>query len=94
MNLDMPSNAVHVNVTCDGCDVNPIVGVRYKCSVLPDFDYCEVCEATKPHDHPFIKIRDPATYRSTTRPNSNVVEIDIDMKDLPNLVNGGIHALQ
>jgi hypothetical protein len=33
---------VHSTVICDGCGVHPIVGVRYKCSVRPDFDLCEV----------------------------------------------------
>lgn len=51
--------SVHERVECDGCGVSPIVGPRYKCTVLKDFDYCEKCEATKPHDHPFIKINDP-----------------------------------
>jgi len=40
---------VHKNVICDGCNVHPIVGIRYKCSVLPDFDFCEKCEATVEH---------------------------------------------
>lgn len=51
---------VHVGVECDGCGVAPIVGVRYKSSVKADFDYCANCEATKPHEHPFIKIKDPS----------------------------------
>lgn len=50
---------MHEKVECDGCGVCPIVGPRYKCTVLKDFDYCSKCEATKPHDHPFIKINDP-----------------------------------
>ena len=48
---------VHHRVQCDGCDTSPIVGVRYKCSVCPDFDFCENCEASKEHAHPFIKLR-------------------------------------
>jgi len=31
---------VHVNVTCDGCNMSPIVGPRYKCLVRDDFDLC------------------------------------------------------
>jgi len=50
---------VHNRVICDGCGVNPIVGVRYKCAVCQDFDYCEKCEATTEHPHPFLKIKDP-----------------------------------
>lgn len=36
--------AVHERYTCDGCDTGPIVGIRYKCSVRPDYDLCEKCE--------------------------------------------------
>jgi len=48
---------VHSNVICDGCNVNPIKGIRYKCSVCKDFDYCGVCEDRLDHEHPFLKIR-------------------------------------
>jgi len=46
-------------VRCDGCGINPIIGTRYQCSVCDDFDYCENCEATKEHVHPFLKLRRP-----------------------------------
>lgn len=48
---------VHDGVQCDGCKVSPIVGVRYKCAVCKDFDYCAKCEDSLGHDHPFLKIR-------------------------------------
>ena len=46
---------------CDGCGMKPIVGIRYKCTVCKDFDYCEGCEVTlsNKHGHPFLKIRKP-----------------------------------
>jgi hypothetical protein len=53
------SRITHPRVTCDGCNTYPIVGVRYKCSVCPDFDYCEKCEETREHCHPFLKIKSP-----------------------------------
>ncbi len=37
--------------------MNPVVGIRYKCAICPDFDLCENCEAVTTHDHPFLKIR-------------------------------------
>jgi hypothetical protein len=52
--------AVHANYYCDGCNAHPIVGPRFKCIVCHDFDYCDKCEASKPHDHAFIKIDTPA----------------------------------
>jgi hypothetical protein len=49
----------HHRVCCDGCEINPIEGVRYKCSVCEDFDLCEKCEATMEHSHPLLKIKTP-----------------------------------
>lgn len=46
------------NVTCDGCGDKPLLGVRYKCAVCPNFDFCEICEATCYHPHPFLKLTD------------------------------------
>ena len=31
----------HRFVTCYGCGIHLIVGVRYKCAVCPNFDFCE-----------------------------------------------------
>ena len=54
-------NNVHGDYICDGCDEDPIVGIRYKCAVCEDFDYCEKCEKLlgEKHGHPFLKIRNP-----------------------------------
>jgi len=57
--LRKESKTVHARVECDGCGEGPIVGIRYKCSVCPDFDYCERCEARIDHPHPFIKLKTP-----------------------------------
>ena len=52
---------VHPFVSCDGCGMGPIVGVRYKCSICDNFDYCENCEELykNEHNHPFIKVYKP-----------------------------------
>jgi len=55
---------VHSNITCDGCEMHPLCGVRYKCCVCPDFDFCERCEASQngtkhPVWHPMIKFYSP-----------------------------------
>jgi len=57
-----PNTSVHEHVRCDGCQVFPIVGVRYKCNECPDFDFCEVCEEKfgDQHGHPLTKHRTPA----------------------------------
>jgi len=50
---------VHIGVQCDGCDMFPIVGTRYKCMVCFDYDLCEKCEAAGVHEpeHPMLKVR-------------------------------------
>lgn len=51
------AEVVHTNVSCDGCGVAPIKGLRYKCSVCKNFDYCAGCEERLGHEHAFLKIR-------------------------------------
>jgi len=51
------NKAVHYGVSCNGCKAIPIVGYRYKCTVCPDFDFCEECESTRDHPHDFIKMK-------------------------------------
>ena len=65
--------AVHHNVICDGCDMQPIVGDRFKCSVRSDFDLCNGCEQKDTSPHPYLKIKDssqaPAAVMTILRPN-------------------------
>jgi len=49
------SGPFHCNVVCDGCE-GPIRGTRFKCTVCPDFDFCERCQADKKHPHVFTAI--------------------------------------
>jgi hypothetical protein len=51
------TQVVHRWVNCDGCGKKGIEGIRYKCAVCPDFDFCEKCEAIVDHPHPFLKIK-------------------------------------
>jgi len=57
---------IHYNVSCDFCNMFPIIGIRYKCSVCHNFDLCENCEAKnwKEHNHPMIKIRESQINKS------------------------------
>ena len=50
----------HSGYICDGCN-EPIIGIRYKCVVCEDFDYCEKCEDKYKggHGHPLLKIKNP-----------------------------------
>ena len=61
---------IHYNVICDGCGMNPIQGIRYKCSVCKNFDYCEKCEDTIPHDHAFIKLVHPYSIKMLKHKNN------------------------
>ncbi|XP_037116666.1 sequestosome-1 isoform X2 [Syngnathus acus] len=50
--------AVHA-VTCDGCE-GPVAGVRFKCSVCPDYDLCSACQVQGKHtEHPLLPIWHP-----------------------------------
>eukprot|EP01089_Gocevia_fonbrunei_P009574 TRINITY_DN2191_c0_g1_i1.p1 TRINITY_DN2191_c0_g1~~TRINITY_DN2191_c0_g1_i1.p1 ORF type:complete len:570 (-),score=125.11 TRINITY_DN2191_c0_g1_i1:1-1710(-) len=52
------SQTVHPAI-CDACNQD-IIGIRYKCSVCPDYDLCEKCEESSQSvhsaDHAFLKI--------------------------------------
>lgn len=48
---------VHTGFTCDGCGVNPIVGIRYNSLVQQNYDLCSKCEKTNHNDHPMIRFR-------------------------------------
>ncbi len=34
---------IHADVTCDQCGSFPIQGIRYRCSMCPNYDLCENC---------------------------------------------------
>ncbi|ELV11273.1 E3 ubiquitin-protein ligase HERC2 [Tupaia chinensis] len=53
--------SIHPGVTCDGCQMFPINGSRFKCRSCDDFDFCEACFKTKKHNarHTFGRINEP-----------------------------------
>lgn len=78
----------HTNVSCDGCNVVPIVGPRYKCSVCKNFDYCGTCEERLGHDHAMLKIKEDGGAPDvliTMLEGEN--ETQKDTNDVENLVN-------
>jgi hypothetical protein len=57
---EIQKQVVHEQHACDGCGMNPIVGIRYKCSVKADYDLCENCEARGVNaENTMLKIRTP-----------------------------------
>jgi len=54
-------DAVHHGIVCDGCNVSPITGPRFKCTVCPDYDLCQKCEEkdSHPRNHSLMKMRTP-----------------------------------
>ncbi|XP_061690478.1 sequestosome-1 isoform X2 [Syngnathoides biaculeatus] len=54
-----PPAGVHAHVMCDGCE-GPVVGVRFKCTVCPDYDLCSACQGQGKHtQHPLMPIWHP-----------------------------------
>ncbi|KAK9894216.1 hypothetical protein P389DRAFT_191183 [Cystobasidium minutum MCA 4210] len=56
---------VHFGITCDGCLVENMVGIRYQCRVCDDFDLCSACVGqdmqvgTHTKDHDMLRISKP-----------------------------------
>jgi len=59
--ISKKSNVIHKEIKCNKCEMNPIVGIRYKCADCNDYNLCEKCEEenfiNNVHPHNFIKIR-------------------------------------
>ncbi len=41
------NETIHSNIECDGCEMYPLIGVRYKCNECVDFDLCSACHQQK-----------------------------------------------
>ena len=53
---------VHTGVTCDNCEMYPIIGKRYKCMTCSDYDLCESCEQHCIHNHPMVRMMSTANH--------------------------------
>eukprot|EP01041_Mallomonas_annulata_P011764 gene11764-24664_t len=57
--IEINKKPIHIGITCDICNINPIIGIRYKCSIRDNYDLCEACESKTEHHAPFVKIYTP-----------------------------------
>ena len=48
---------IHNGIKCNGCGMDPIIGIRYKCIECDNFNFCEKCEEIGGHPHLFYKIK-------------------------------------
>lgn len=84
-NLNPPN--IHIGIKCSGCGMENIVGTRYKCTVCPNFNFCEVCEEYTEHDdnHVFLKIKEPVSSEENLEKkiNDSIVIIEMDFKAEP-----------
>lgn len=88
------ANVSHFGVYCDGpiCRQSSaesyIEGVRYKCAICPDTDFCSTCEASPlnehNHTHPLIKLKIPIrNVLVTTTDGTNIVMGDREASSEP-----------
>ncbi|KAF2125744.1 hypothetical protein P153DRAFT_434186 [Dothidotthia symphoricarpi CBS 119687] len=81
----------HYGIFCDGplCkdkeNVSYIEGVRYKCAVCHDTDFCQNCEAHPSnrhnHTHPLIKLKTSVRHVSVTTQNDDVTGMSARLGD-------------
>ncbi|CAF2138506.1 unnamed protein product [Rotaria magnacalcarata] len=70
MNNQNSNTNIHLNVTCDGCEMSPIKGDRYKCLFCPDVDFCQSCQSVSrtnhdpnhQYNHPLLCIKNSDEY--------------------------------
>jgi hypothetical protein len=86
--FSQPNRPALHSAFCDSCKHN-ICGIRYKCSVCPDYDLCSACEEKNmtanfhPQEHYFLKINKPVHFvqrphhvKTCPRPNNNSKELE------------------
>jgi Zinc finger, ZZ type len=64
-----PPPFIHGRHTCDGCLTTPIVGERYHCLDLPDFDFCKACYQKYDGPHKFEPVELGTSMRRLSLPS-------------------------
>ena len=64
------NTSIHENIICNGCEMSPIRGDRYKCLLCPDVDFCQSCqsrsETTHDSNHPLLLIKNSNDYANSS----------------------------
>jgi len=47
---DISSQESHYGFKCDGCGTDPLIGLRFRCLVCPDYDLCNTSKHNSTHD--------------------------------------------
>ena len=88
---------IHNFVTCDGCQMSPINGDRFKCLDCPDFDLCSGCIFSVEHPHNMLLIRNKL-YRNGVRKIHKIYnrlnkETFVDIPEFPfeNVISKIVH---
>ena len=70
------SQIIHPGFKCQNCLKEPIIGIRYKCTVCNNYNLCSECEEknsiANAHPHNFIKIRKNRNNAINSNRNSNI----------------------
>ena len=57
--INKKNKEIHDGIKCQKCFTEPIIGIRYKCSICEEYNLCENCEKvneeTSDHPHVFLK---------------------------------------
>lgn len=56
--LPIPEEFQWSSVSCDGCQMSPLIGQRYHCETCGNYDLCSACEK-KGHEHKLKLIPQP-----------------------------------
>lgn len=56
------THPTHHKIICNSCNIE-IIGTRWKCSVCPNLNLCELCEPWDKHNvnHPFLRMKVPVS---------------------------------
>jgi len=60
LSSDKAPTQTHHKIICSSCNIE-IIGTRWKCSVCPNLNLCELCEPWDKHNvnHPFLRMKLP-----------------------------------